>query len=239
MKILALLLGFAITLAAQTPIKAPLLFEEQTAPGSPAANTASLYSKDNGGGTTQICMKDSAGTETCIGSGGGSCEVDTKVVWFGTKSKAGGLDEGGGLYQTAGGTADAIGGSDAMHVAYGEIHDGVVTAIHHMLEDCYTGENLTIEIIGTPPGTSTSGSGSFDVDYLCTAAGENWGAGATDTGTDITVDMSSDTVQDMLKYSQTFSVTGCAAGEIVKVIATYATGTLADDFRLVGMRIHN
>lgn len=41
---------------------------EMAAPGSPAANDARLYAKDNGSGTTQICMKDSAGTETCIGS---------------------------------------------------------------------------------------------------------------------------------------------------------------------------
>lgn len=43
-------------------------FTEMAAPASPAANDARLYAKDNGSGTTQICMKDSAGTETCIGS---------------------------------------------------------------------------------------------------------------------------------------------------------------------------
>ena len=44
---------------------------EMTAPSAPGANVARLYSKDDAG-TTKVCYKDSAGAETCVGSGSGS-----------------------------------------------------------------------------------------------------------------------------------------------------------------------
>ena len=43
---------------------------EIAVPANPAADTARLYAKDDGG-TTKLAMKDSAGTETVFGSGGG------------------------------------------------------------------------------------------------------------------------------------------------------------------------
>jgi hypothetical protein len=42
---------------------------EISAPSSPAANVARVYSKDNGGGATKLYFKDNAGTETEIGGG--------------------------------------------------------------------------------------------------------------------------------------------------------------------------
>jgi len=42
---------------------------EISVPANPAADTARLYAKDDSG-TTKLCFKDSAGVETCIGSGG-------------------------------------------------------------------------------------------------------------------------------------------------------------------------
>lgn len=47
-----------------------VVFTEQSAPSSPAANDITLYAADNGSGTTVLRTKDSAGTVTTLGSGG-------------------------------------------------------------------------------------------------------------------------------------------------------------------------
>jgi hypothetical protein len=44
---------------------------EIAAPSNPAANVARFYCKDNGSGTTKLYFRDSAGTETELGAGGG------------------------------------------------------------------------------------------------------------------------------------------------------------------------
>lgn len=49
-----------------------VVFTEQSAPSSPAANDITLYAADNGSGTTVLRTKDSAGTVTTLGSGGGT-----------------------------------------------------------------------------------------------------------------------------------------------------------------------
>ena len=44
---------------------------EISVPSNPSANIARFYSKDNGSGTTKLYFRDSAGTETEMGAGGG------------------------------------------------------------------------------------------------------------------------------------------------------------------------
>jgi len=48
-----------------------VVFTEQSAPSSPAANDITLYAADNGSGTTVLRTKDSAGTVVTLGAGGG------------------------------------------------------------------------------------------------------------------------------------------------------------------------
>jgi hypothetical protein len=199
---------------------------------------------DTDDGALFVCIP-SAGTCDTAGewkaqAGGGGCVVDSRVRFFAAKSKAGGFDEGSGVYNGAAGTADGLSGSDAMGLAYGEIHDLSTLEISHMIEDCYSSGDFTLEVIVTPPGSSVAGDATFDVDFLCSGSGDNAGAAMTDTGADIDVDMSVYTVQDIVILSQTFTPTGCAADEWLKVKATFDDGPEAtDDPRIVGMRIHN
>ena len=53
------------------------VFEEITIPASPAANTARLYSKDDGGGITKLYFQDSTGAEYDIGAAAGGGEINT------------------------------------------------------------------------------------------------------------------------------------------------------------------
>jgi hypothetical protein len=48
---------------------------EIAAPSNPAANVARFYCKDNGSGTTKLYFRDSAGTETELGAGGGAASL--------------------------------------------------------------------------------------------------------------------------------------------------------------------
>lgn len=50
--------------------------DEISVPSNPAANRARFYCKDNGSGVTKLYFRDSAGTETEIGSGGGLSDGD-------------------------------------------------------------------------------------------------------------------------------------------------------------------
>jgi len=49
---------------------------EMSAPSAPAANVARFYAKDDGG-VTKLCYKDSVGTESCVGAGGGAANYYT------------------------------------------------------------------------------------------------------------------------------------------------------------------
>lgn len=56
-----------------------VVFTEQSAPSSPAANDITLYAADNGSGTTVLRTKDSAGTVTTLGAGGGGSYTDEEA----------------------------------------------------------------------------------------------------------------------------------------------------------------
>lgn len=56
-----------------------VVFTEQSAPSSPAANDITLYAADNGSGTTVLRTKDSAGTVVTLGAGGGGSYTDEEA----------------------------------------------------------------------------------------------------------------------------------------------------------------
>lgn len=97
-------------------------FPEITAPSSPSANTARFYSKDNGSGTTQLCYKDSGGTETCIGSGSGSSYIELFYWLGGQGTTAGGFSTTNfpaGVFSSSVGLASGTG----IQLASGQFQD--------------------------------------------------------------------------------------------------------------------
>lgn len=80
-----------------------LVLTEQTAPSSPAANDITLYAADNGSGTTVLRTKDSAGTVTTLGSGGGGLTAEDVRDTIGTA-----LVEGEAIDITVNDGADTI-----------------------------------------------------------------------------------------------------------------------------------
>ena len=80
-----------------------LTLTEQSAPSSPAANDITLYAADNGSGTTVLRTKDSAGTVTTLGSGGGGLTAEDVRDTIGTA-----LVEGEAIDITVNDGADTI-----------------------------------------------------------------------------------------------------------------------------------
>ncbi len=201
---------------------------EMTAPSSPGANIARLYARDDGGGTTQICFKDSVGTETCIGTASGSCNIDSGyrpwAVRYGSGANAFTSSANIASGSTAAGNANT--GINAIYGTGGGLGDGDNLFVHMILPPCYTteGVHLTVELM---PVTATFTTDSeLDVGYQCLSQGDSTvSATYTDTGSNITVDMAGLSTYTVATVGQDISLSGCAAGDILNIKLTAALGT--------------
>jgi hypothetical protein len=146
-------------------------FPEISAPASPSADIARLYAKT--GSTTQLCMKDSAGVETCFGLGGGAARAYLFQFAFGGTNGINGWASTNIYDGWACSVCTFTGGTKVAHGTLNfEDTDGEIAYLRvGRVPTDVDLENITIELEGVSSNTSATGDAVFDVSFACLSAG--------------------------------------------------------------------
>lgn len=214
-------------------------FTEMAAPGSPSANDARLYAKDDGG-TTKICMKDSAGTETCIGSGGGGLTAATlpwSRAWRVVSNNAGGarIGFGDGVNTT---TADEP--AETTVGSVGQANYSGTSPANNSIQTTdvlptYQGglDDVDFKIIGRTDGSASTGDVQFQLTIGCFTAGDTSASTPPSTVAAV-IDFNLNAAANNTTYVS--SVTGvdlsgvCAAGEEISILWARNSDDADDDY---------
>lgn len=184
-----------------------VVFTEQTAPSSPAANDITLYAADDGSGTTVLRTKDSAGTVVTLGAGGGGSYTAEEAQ-----------DAVGGILVD--GTTVDLTYNDGTPSITAEVTAGSLTNSHINASAAIALSKLAVDPLARAnhTGTQTASTISdFDTQVATTAVKKAGGgretlstvaaAGATET-----LDLGSGNVHDVtLDANCTLTFTGTAA----------------------------
>ena len=207
-----------------------------TLPGT--CTVGQVYADTDATATAQFYVCTATNTWTAQGGGGGGCTIDsgthfTFVNYFNGSRTAGSAPS----QVTTGGSSagSAIGGwASGTGFASGD-HATVST----FLPPCYTSENIRFSIALFPHTGSMTTDSTLDVRWRCLADNEaSLSSGWTDTGTDITVNMTGYTTWDAAIFTQNITLSSCNTGELLQVQATVTVGTGV--FPSIGaLNIHN
>lgn len=234
--LIVLILVAAVIAGAQTAVNGGWLsrfgdFVELADGGTPASGGVRLWANTSG----QLVATDDGGADTVLGAGGGGCVFDTRLVRMAASNDGIGP---GGLWGTE--SVEGMHGEGLHGVVWAnELNTTDAPAVGDILPGCYTTDSdLTIYLYLRAHSTTT-GNAIWDITYNCIGDNEGISASLTDTGANITSDWSSYASGDLIIESQTFTPSGCAAGEFVLIQAAYDINDASDDPSMLGMRITN